>query len=170
MKEMYLVVFLLSGSLLLVPGCGKSKAQVDAEVLAAEKARTEIRRKMDEEEKQFQEKLNVIAAPKQVASTTTGGQGAITASRSENTELIKKFQDKLLLRLKDPSSAQFRDVKLNFHGDALCGQVNAKNGYGGYNGFKGFVVTEAGAYTETEKDGLEDLLYKGTAKQQGCIQ
>jgi hypothetical protein len=39
--------------------------------------------------------------------------------------------------LKDPASAQFRDVKLNSMGD-VCGQFNAKNSYGGYGDFEPF--------------------------------
>lgn len=40
--------------------------------------------------------------------------------------------------LRDPASAQFRDVV--GHGDAVCGEVNGKNGYGAYAGFKHFIV------------------------------
>lgn len=40
--------------------------------------------------------------------------------------------------LKDPSSAQFRDVKKT--GKAVCGEVNGKNAYGAYVGFKHFIV------------------------------
>jgi hypothetical protein len=38
--------------------------------------------------------------------------------------------------LKDPESAQFRDLKQ--YGDLICGEVNAKNSYGGYVGFEPF--------------------------------
>lgn len=38
-------------------------------------------------------------------------------------------------QLKDPSSAEFKDVKGN------CGFVNAKNSFGGYTGFKRFYVS-----------------------------
>jgi hypothetical protein len=40
--------------------------------------------------------------------------------------------------LKDPSSAQFRNVVQN--GDMICGEVNGKNGFGGYSGFERFVA------------------------------
>lgn len=40
--------------------------------------------------------------------------------------------------LKDPDSAQFD--KAHYTGKAVCGLVNAKNGYGGYSGFKRYVV------------------------------
>jgi hypothetical protein len=46
--------------------------------------------------------------------------------------------------LRDPSSAQFREVRkvrLHFAGNRvtlICGEVNAKNGFGGYVGFRPF--------------------------------
>ena len=48
-------------------------------------------------------------------------------------------------RLKDPESANFRDLVVRqFKGkDAVCGQVNAKNGFGAYVGFQKFVYIEA---------------------------
>jgi hypothetical protein len=55
--------------------------------------------------------------------------------------------------LRDPQSAMFRNVTIH-HRDChsgqciddpagqviVCGEVNAKNGFGGYTGFEGFVV------------------------------
>ncbi len=167
------ICMLIVGTLLLSSGCGKSKFQLEKEAESAEKTRLEVRKKIDDEEQQFQEKLKAIAASKQnmPAKTVSSGQIENPALNPLNTELIKKLQEKLILRMKDPSSAQFRNVKLNFHGDALCGEVNARNGFGGYNGFKHFVVTQDGAYVESDKkDDLEGLLYQGTASQQGCTE
>ncbi|ATC26499.1 hypothetical protein [Caulobacter vibrioides] len=39
--------------------------------------------------------------------------------------------------LRDPSSAQFRDVRAR--GDVVCGEVNGKNGFGAYVGFRRFI-------------------------------
>ena len=44
--------------------------------------------------------------------------------------------------LKDPDSAQFKDVRANYteeFGVVACGRVNAKNEFGGYTGFRRFV-------------------------------
>ncbi|WP_386339423.1 hypothetical protein O4D10_19510 [Xanthomonas citri pv. citri] len=44
--------------------------------------------------------------------------------------------------LKDPDSAQFKDVRANYteeFGVVACGRVNAKNEFGGYIGFRRFV-------------------------------
>lgn len=40
--------------------------------------------------------------------------------------------------LKDPASAQFRNLKRGK--EVLCGEVNGKNSYGGYVGFKRFIT------------------------------
>jgi hypothetical protein len=44
----------------------------------------------------------------------------------------------VLSKLRDPDSAVFRNVHPTPNGVTLCGEVNAKNGYGGYTGFKKF--------------------------------
>lgn len=43
--------------------------------------------------------------------------------------------------LKDPQSAQFRNVKGGQNGGSVtvCGEVNARNSYGGYPGFSPFI-------------------------------
>ena len=43
--------------------------------------------------------------------------------------------------LKDPASAQFRNVELKGGGTVLCGEINAKNSFGGYVGYRPFVTT-----------------------------
>lgn len=45
-------------------------------------------------------------------------------------------------KLKDPSSAKFRNVYFHRGADNIpmtCGEVNSKNSYGGYGGFQKFV-------------------------------
>lgn len=42
--------------------------------------------------------------------------------------------------LKDPASAQFKDIRIADVTGSVCGQVNAKNSYGGYTGFKLFAT------------------------------
>lgn len=40
--------------------------------------------------------------------------------------------------LRDPSSAQFRSVRE--YAGPVCGEVNAKNGFGGFTGYTRFIV------------------------------
>lgn len=43
---------------------------------------------------------------------------------------------------KDPDSVQFRNVKIVPGTQEVCGEYNARNGFGGYNGFKPFWVNK----------------------------
>lgn len=66
------------------------------------------------------------------------GMMLATAAVADDAALIKQAEDAVTHNLLDPESARFRDVGVN--GDAVCGQVNAKNAYGGYIGFRNFYV------------------------------
>lgn len=60
--------------------------------------------------------------------------------------LVKAAKANITRALKDPSSAQFRNLFIGTGADkkgmlALCGEVNAKNSYGAYVGFKRFFAT-----------------------------
>lgn len=59
-----------------------------------------------------------------------------------DTALIKKLTMEVSAELKDPASAQFRNVSVNRRTKTICGEVNAKNEYGGYVGFRWFARTE----------------------------
>lgn len=79
-----------------------------------------------------------------------GGDGKPSQEETAATELLKLAVKK---ELKDPESAQFRDLRYFAHHAvipdgrkfgitySLCGQINAKNSFGGYVGFKRFVST-----------------------------
>lgn len=58
-------------------------------------------------------------------------------------EALEKAREAVAESLKDPSSAQFRNVRLANYmgGKVICGEVNAKNSYGGYVGFTRFVAS-----------------------------
>ncbi|KQQ77226.1 hypothetical protein [Acinetobacter sp. Leaf130] len=56
--------------------------------------------------------------------------GLFGCQKTEN-----KTKEIVLNSLKDPSSAQFQNVK------GYCGEVNAKNSYGGYIGFRRFYIS-----------------------------
>lgn len=58
-------------------------------------------------------------------------------------------QNKVKYILKDPDSAQFREMRDATNLDAvpaICGELNSKNSYGGYTGFSPFSVSNAGVF------------------------
>lgn len=56
--------------------------------------------------------------------------------------------------LKDAASAQFQNVREvpSKSSSYICGEVNAKNGFGGYTGFVDFVVTGDSAIIAADQD------------------
>lgn len=60
--------------------------------------------------------------------------------------------------LKDPDSAQFKDVRANYTEDfgvVACGRVNAKNELGGHTGFRRFVFGDGRVILE-RRDNVSD--------------
>ena len=83
-------------------------------------------------------------------------RAAQTAEEKEREEKLKelawvsKGKDTVLLKLKDPDSAEFRNTLFN-RGEGnipvACGQVNSKNSFGGFTGFQRFI--SAGTIDQT---------------------
>ena len=77
------------------------------------------------------------------------------SSTPSNSQVIVFAKESVRKQLREPESAEFRDIKLNSNG-IPCGYVNAKNGFGGYTGFKRFVgmgdivAIEGGNISDTE--------------------
>lgn len=60
---------------------------------------------------------------------------------------IPKAREVIQSRLRDPSSAQFRNERFT-ENRTLCGEVNSKNGMGGYTGFEKYFTTGSVSYLE----------------------
>src|SRR5687767_4734164 len=81
-------------------------------------------------------------------ATPQGPGTTETAARRQSIDTaqvdVERYKDVLARSLKDPTSAQFRDVYVAQRSadglPALCGEVNGKNSYGGYGGFERFAV------------------------------
>nr|WP_249432677.1 hypothetical protein [Enterobacter quasiroggenkampii] len=78
-----------------------------------------------------------MVIPLVLAGCKPGEEKAISLAKSE-----------VAANLKDPASAQFRNVKVSKMTDAedgrvvavVCGEINGKNGFGAYAGFHPFFV------------------------------
>lgn len=64
--------------------------------------------------------------------------------KEEENAKIETLKGKVKEALKDPESAQFRNLQYLADSNSLCGEVNAKNSMGGYVGFKSFAVSAGG--------------------------
>lgn len=73
---------------------------------------------------------------------------SVQLSKKEINNKVNEAKDYIVNSLKDPGSANFRNIKIfqieHVGGidTLICGEVNAKNSYGGYEGFKIFVIWE----------------------------
>lgn len=76
------------------------------------------------------------------------------SARADDALLLESAKRVAVIGLKDPSSAQFRNLEVRKAGKsmAVCGEINAKNSYGGYVGFVKFYVL-AGSATPVIQDG-----------------
>lgn len=76
---------------------------------------------------------NVLAGPEDSYDRTTDAKKIAWMDRGMAAAKAK---------LKDPSSAQFRNVYFHIGADGIpmtCGEVNSKNSFGGYGGYQKFV-------------------------------
>lgn len=93
------------------------------------------------------------SAPAKVAAAPQ--KQAELDERSREILWLKKGKEAVKTRLKDPRSAEFKDVFF-FKGKegvpVACGQVNAKNSLGGYTGFKHFVSAGSPDLTYLENE------------------
>lgn len=78
---------------------------------------------------------------------------AIIVALNYNPSDDKVTKDTVLATLKDPSSAQFRNIHKSLSG-STCGEVNTKNGFGGYIGYRLFQIVNGEVIME--RDELED--------------
>lgn len=83
-----------------------------------------------------------------------GGYSVATAYYLQsNTEesAIEKAKASIQRDLKDPDSAQFRNIRIEKFGNGkvICGEVNAKNSYGGYVGYRRFVASPESSTIES---------------------
>lgn len=65
-------------------------------------------------------------------------------SGGSQEQSVNKAKEAVSNSLKDPGSAQFRNVRIG-RGSVVCGDVNGKNSYGGYVGFRPFAAGTDGA-------------------------
>lgn len=64
-------------------------------------------------------------------------------------------QQKVKKHLRDPDSAQFRNIRANPKTDVTCGFVNAKNRMGGYVGERQFVIFSSGIVEFDNEESLK---------------
>jgi len=81
-------------------------------------------------------------------------------SASLKNQILQKGVEAAKARLRDPDSAKFRSLAA-YAPSVVCGEVNAKNGYGGYAGFERFISAGTPDSTAFPQDkGFDDAWAK----------
>lgn len=79
---------------------------------------------------------------------------AMLAGCEPSVSEIDKAKDAVAEKLRDPSSAKFRNVKGGERRGlySVCGEVNGKNAYGAYSGYERFITNNEGSavYLESQ--------------------
>lgn len=89
------------------------------------------------------------------SKTTTHSNANKSNDESKQIAWIDKGKESVKERLKDPSSAKFRNVYFNRGKDNIpmtCGEVNSKNSFGGYSGYIKFISAGSSKNTFLETD------------------
>jgi len=82
---------------------------------------------------------------------------AVAACTGGDDTVVAQAQADVAKTLRDPSSAQFREVivrRATTGAQIVCGEVNGRNGYGGYAGFQEFIWHSGNVEMPTGPDDL----------------
>jgi hypothetical protein len=87
---------------------------------------------------------------------------------ASETAKIVVARDAVRERLRDPSSAEFRNEKIGSYqgAEVVCGEVNSANGFGGMSGYQRY-ISNAGAATVLEEQ-MEPTEFAKTWAGVGC--
>jgi hypothetical protein len=92
--------------------------------------------------------------------------------QAERDNTLRKYTDKLMQTVNDPTSAQVRKMELSPKQNGMCAEFNAKTQAGSYAGFKRVVVTDTRVTAEeppTRDTLTQFLLFQIAARDTGCF-
>ena len=75
----------------------------------------------------------------------------LVAATDPNKNTRWDYERVVKSQLRDPDSAEFQNEDA-YDNIGMCGQVNAKNGFGGYSGFKHFAILNNGVFLIEDSD------------------
>jgi hypothetical protein len=140
--------------------CSRSQAPVPA-APPKQTAKVDLQKKSDEE---FQARVNATEADldaKASAAAAELRQSREAAAKAAAEAAEEGVRQRVREALRDPSSAQFRNIHPG-QGGYTCGEVNAKNALGGYTGFAKFVVSDSTVWIENSPNDIAVLLYQAS--------
>lgn len=100
--------------------------------------------------------MKIIVTPLLLCMSLGGAQ----AQTAQEFAWIGRNRDALKEKLRDPSGAEFRNetVSRKSGSPVVCGEVNARNGFGGRNGYQRWIgAIPVGVYLEQEISGFSKV-------------
>src|ERR1700680_2075581 len=169
--------------------CGKSSEQLEREQVARQVAmqkaledsiaeeRAKDRRMRDAAAEEVNDRIareaaadELEVAAKAAAAVQAGPTPEQRQAERDNT--LRKYTDKLMQTVNDPTSAQVRKMELSPKQNGMCAEFNAKTRAGSYAGFKRVVVTDTRVTAEeppTRDTLTQFLLFQIAARDTGCF-
>ncbi len=131
----------------MICGATAPKPDPDPTPLAAKKEvaeAKEVARKPSQEKAEEKPTKQVPPVQRDEAKAPPKGKRSAGPDQATQMRIVVASQDGVRSRLKDPDSADFRNVGYYSGGkegaSAVCGEVNAKNSFGAFSGFERFVA------------------------------
>ncbi len=93
---------------------------------------------------------------------------------AEQETLFARAKEATLASLKDPDSAQFKDLEVSqLLPSKVCGYLNAKNSFGGYTGFHPFIYDDKTGKVDIVSEAKPNLkiqltIFRLTCKPRGA--
>ncbi len=145
----------------------QKREQAEIARMAAIQAEQEEKRQKEEVKRRELE-----AAAKALVAKQEAEKLALAKAEAEKIDKVKKL---VLDQLKDPESAQFKEVFIHKQigkSDSICGKVNAKNALGGYVGYRRFMMKETGESPMLEQGETNEVFNRAfeVAWQIACVE
>lgn len=88
---------------------------------------------------------------------------SLAAASPEDDRAFEAAKKAAAYNMKDPASAQFRNMRYGGHNKiVVCGEINAKNGFGAYAGFTPFMYdpgrSNVTIYTAGSKEAVSQAI------------
>lgn len=98
---------------------------------------------------------NTPLDPESVAAVSARSENSEFAYRAAALDTLGRFK----AQMRDPSSVSFRNLVIvhvaggpkTWENSAVCGEVNARNGFGGYTGYVPFIAADTFSTTPSDR-------------------
>jgi hypothetical protein len=184
MRPRFMLVLALL-PLIGIAACGKSSEEVERENAARQAAMQKALADSIAEEQAKDRQMREAAAAQateRIESENAAHEAELARAeaagptpeqaQSDRAGALRKYAERLVQTLDDPSSVQFRKMELSPKQNGMCAEFNVKTRSGAYVGFKRVVVIDTRVAVEEPplRDTLTQfLIFQIAARDSGCF-